>query len=69
VVSHVASTTHRQLDDAALLAAGILPGALRISVGLEDADDLVEDVRRALDSRVDAPDGRTDGDDMSPIRH
>ncbi|HEX3907725.1 MAG TPA: aminotransferase class I/II-fold pyridoxal phosphate-dependent enzyme [Mycobacteriales bacterium] len=76
VVSHVASTTHRQLDDAALLAAGILPGALRISVGLEDAEDLVHDVRRALDSGADALDGgvdviggAADGDDMSPIRH
>jgi O-acetylhomoserine/O-acetylserine sulfhydrylase-like pyridoxal-dependent enzyme len=50
VVSHVASTTHRQFDDAALVAAGIGPAAVRISVGLEDADDLVRDVRRALDT-------------------
>jgi cystathionine beta-lyase/cystathionine gamma-synthase len=48
-VSHVASTTHRQLDDAALAAAGVDPGAVRISIGLEDCDDLVADVRRALD--------------------
>jgi cystathionine beta-lyase/cystathionine gamma-synthase len=48
-VSHVASTTHRQLDDAALAAAGIDPGAVRFSVGLEDADDLVADVTAALD--------------------
>lgn len=50
VVSHVASTTHRQMDDAALAAAGIAPSAVRFSIGLEDADDLVRDVRRALDS-------------------
>ena len=50
VVSHVASTTHRQLDDAALTAAGIAPSAVRISVGLEDADDLVADVVQALDA-------------------
>ena len=50
MVSHVASTTHRQLDDGALAAAGIDPGAVRISVGLEDADDLVADLTRALDS-------------------
>ncbi|HVY11247.1 MAG TPA: aminotransferase class I/II-fold pyridoxal phosphate-dependent enzyme [Mycobacteriales bacterium] len=48
VVSHVASTTHRQFDDAALAAAGISPGAVRFSIGLEDAEDLVEDIERAL---------------------
>jgi cystathionine beta-lyase/cystathionine gamma-synthase len=69
VVSHVASTTHRQLDDAALLAAGILPGALRISVGLEDAEDLVHDVRQALEGGADALDGLPDDGDMRPIRH
>jgi cystathionine beta-lyase/cystathionine gamma-synthase len=50
VVSHVASTTHRQLDDAALAAAGITPGAVRFSIGLEDADDLIADVSAALDA-------------------
>ena len=50
VVSHVASTTHRQMDDAALAAAGIRPSTVRISVGLEDPDDLVADVRAALDA-------------------
>jgi cystathionine gamma-synthase/O-acetylhomoserine (thiol)-lyase len=49
-VSHVASTTHRQFDDAALAAAGIGPGAVRISVGLEDPDDLVADIVQALDA-------------------
>ncbi len=44
VVSHAASTTHRQLDDAALRAAGIAPGAVRFSIGLEAADDLIADV-------------------------
>jgi O-acetylhomoserine/O-acetylserine sulfhydrylase-like pyridoxal-dependent enzyme len=50
VVSHVASTTHRQLDDDALAAAGIPPAAVRFSIGLEDADDLIVDVTRALDA-------------------
>lgn len=50
VVSHVASTTHRQFDDAALAAAGIAPAAVRFSIGLEDADDLIADISRALDS-------------------
>ena len=49
VVSHVASTTHRQLDEAALLAAGIRPAAVRLSVGLEDVEDLVADVTQALE--------------------
>ena len=49
-VSHAASTTHRQLDSAALAAAGIDPGAVRFSIGLEDAEDLVEDARSSLDS-------------------
>jgi cystathionine beta-lyase/cystathionine gamma-synthase len=49
VVSHVVSTTHRQFDDAALLAGGIQPAALRLSIGLEDAEDLIEDIRRALE--------------------
>jgi cystathionine beta-lyase/cystathionine gamma-synthase len=48
-VSHVASTTHRQLSPEALAAAGIGPGAVRISVGLEDPEDLVADLEQALD--------------------
>ncbi len=50
MVSHVASTTHRQLDDEALAAAGIGASAVRLSVGLEDPEDLVADVVQALDS-------------------
>ena len=49
VVSHVASTTHRQFDDAALAAAGMDPGAVRFSIGLEDAEDLIADVHQALE--------------------
>jgi cystathionine beta-lyase/cystathionine gamma-synthase len=49
-VSHAASTTHRQLDSAALAAAGIDPAAVRFSIGLEDAEDLIEDARLSLDS-------------------
>jgi len=48
-ISHVASTTHRQFDEQALMAAGIDPGAVRVSIGLEDADDLIADVTAALD--------------------
>ncbi len=49
-VSHVASTTHRQLDDSALADAGITASTVRISIGLEDAEDLIADIRHALDS-------------------
>jgi cystathionine beta-lyase/cystathionine gamma-synthase len=49
-VSHVASTTHRQMDQAALAAAGIDPASVRFSVGLEDGEDLLADAIAALDS-------------------
>jgi cystathionine beta-lyase/cystathionine gamma-synthase len=49
-VSHVGSTTHRQMDDAALAAAGIDPGSVRFSIGLEDTEDLLADAVAALDS-------------------
>ncbi len=48
MVVHPPSTTHRQLDDAALVEAGIAPGLLRASIGLEDVDDLVEDFEHGL---------------------
>jgi cystathionine beta-lyase/cystathionine gamma-synthase len=46
---HVATTTHLSMDDESLAAAGIDPGAVRVSIGLEDPEDLVEDLTRALD--------------------
>ena len=48
LVIHPASTTHHRMDAEALEAAGIGEGLIRISVGLESADDLVEDLDRAL---------------------
>jgi methionine-gamma-lyase len=48
IVSHPPSTTHRQLDDRSLAAAGITPGLLRCSVGLEDLEDLITDFDQAL---------------------
>lgn len=48
LVMHPASTSHRQLDDDALAAAGIGPGLVRLSVGIEDEDDLSADLDRAL---------------------
>jgi cystathionine beta-lyase/cystathionine gamma-synthase len=46
--SHPASSSHRQLDDEALAAAGMTPGMVRISIGLEDAEDLVDDLTTAI---------------------
>jgi len=48
LVIHPASTTHFRMDDSALAAAGIGPGTIRLSIGLEDADDLIDDLKRAL---------------------
>jgi O-acetylhomoserine (thiol)-lyase len=48
LVIHPASTTHFRMDDAALAQAGIGPGTIRLSIGLEDADDLIDDLKRAL---------------------
>ena len=47
-VLHPANTTHRQMNDAELAAAGVAPDLIRLSVGLEDLDDLVSDVEQAL---------------------
>jgi O-acetylhomoserine (thiol)-lyase len=48
LVIHPATTTHFRMDDAALAAAGIGPGTIRLSIGLEDPHDLVDDLARAL---------------------
>ena len=48
VLHHPASTSHRQYSPAQLAAAGISPGLLRLSVGCEDADDVVADLDQAL---------------------
>jgi O-acetylhomoserine (thiol)-lyase len=48
LVIHPASTTHFRMDDAALATAGITQGTIRLSIGLEDADDLIDDLSRAL---------------------
>jgi O-acetylhomoserine (thiol)-lyase len=50
LVIHPASTTHRQLSDGELLAAGITAGTIRLSVGLETLDDLLWDLERGLDA-------------------
>jgi len=47
-VLHPASETHRQLTDEQLKAAGIHPGMVRLSVGLEHIDDILADLEQAL---------------------
>jgi O-acetylhomoserine (thiol)-lyase len=53
-VIHPASTTHRQLSDDELANAGISPGTVRLSIGIEAADDLIWDLRQGLDALEDA---------------
>lgn len=48
LVIHPASTTHHRMDAAALAAAGIGPGTIRLSIGLEQVDDLIADLKQGL---------------------
>jgi methionine-gamma-lyase len=50
LVGHAASTTHRQMDPDARRAAGIADGLVRVSVGIEDVEDIVADIEQALES-------------------
>jgi len=47
---HPASATHRQMNDAELEAAGVSPDLVRFSCGIENSDDLIADIRQALDA-------------------
>lgn len=49
-VLHPASTTHRQMNDEELLQAGISSDLIRLSVGIEDAEDIIEDIKGALEA-------------------
>ena len=48
LIIHPASTTHRQLDEAQLRAAGAGPEVIRLSIGLETASDIIADLDQAL---------------------
>jgi O-acetylhomoserine (thiol)-lyase len=63
LVIHPASTTHRQLSDQELAAAGITPGTIRLSVGLEALDDLIRDLERGLRAAE-----RASGDERAALR-
>ncbi|WP_419819374.1 O-acetylhomoserine aminocarboxypropyltransferase/cysteine synthase family protein [Glaciibacter flavus] len=54
LIIHPASTTHAQLSEQQLVDAGVLPGIIRISVGIEDVDDIIYDLDQALDAAIGA---------------
>ena len=47
---HPATTTHSQLTEEELLAAGVTPGYVRLSIGIEHPDDIIADLQQALDA-------------------
>ena len=49
-VLHPASHTHRQLTDEQLMEAGVRPDLIRLSVGIENADDIIADIEQALNT-------------------
>jgi len=50
IVTHPASTTHSKLSEAERFSVGITPGMIRLSVGLEHIDDIIEDLAQALEN-------------------
>ena len=49
-VLHPASSTHRQMTDEELISCGVMPDMVRFSVGIENADDIIEDLAHALEA-------------------
>ena len=49
-VLHPASTTHRQLSEEDQIQAGVLPEAVRLNVGIENVEDILKDIARALEN-------------------
>ena len=58
LIIHPASTTHRQLNDDELAAAGVGPGTIRLSVGIEDLDDLIWDLGQGF-AEIENPNGKS----------
>lgn len=50
MVLHPASHTHRQMNDEQLVEAGVSPGMIRLSIGIENADDIIKDLDQALEN-------------------
>lgn len=61
LVIHPASTTHSQLSEKDQKNAGVLPDMIRVSVGIEDPDDLIEDIERAINIAISNPSEGMDG--------
>jgi hypothetical protein len=55
IITHPATTTHQRLSEDARAALGITPGLVRLSVGLEDAGDLIADLTQALEAADEGP--------------
>ena len=66
LVIHPASTTHHRMDANALEAAGISEGLIRLSIGLEDASDLISDLRRALRASTSSTSASSSSPSSSP---
>jgi len=47
---HPATTTHRQLSEDELAASGVTPDLVRLSIGIENVDDIIEDIEQALEA-------------------
>jgi O-acetylhomoserine (thiol)-lyase len=54
---HPASTTHQQLSPAEQLAAGVTPGYIRLSIGIEHPEDIIADIAQALEAAAGAKSG------------
>ena len=50
MVLHPASHTHRQMNDAQLAEAGVSPGMIRLSIGIENVEDIIADLKKALEN-------------------
>jgi O-acetylhomoserine (thiol)-lyase len=70
LVIHPASTTHFRMTDEALAGAGIGPGTIRLSIGLEDPADLIDDLKRALKAAEKAASASpSSGSTAKPVAH
>ena len=54
LIIHPASTTHRQMEEADLIKAGVAPDMIRMSVGIETLDDILWDIDQALEASAKA---------------
>ena len=53
IINHSASTTHQQLSQDELIKAGISQGLIRLSIGIENVEDLIDDLKQAFENTLD----------------